>query len=113
MRAYPFCILFLLSAMFLKAQQKPHYTQYVQNMSVLNPAVTGMYHSINIRTGYRTQWMGLESAPKTSYLTISKPINIGESRSGFVDYGIDEPATRTDKLGYVSSSSHHAIGLVA
>ncbi|MFD2162847.1 type IX secretion system membrane protein PorP/SprF [Paradesertivirga mongoliensis] len=95
------------------AQQKPHYTQYFQNMSVINPAVTGMYHDITVRTAYRTQWLGLESAPKTSYLTVSKPINIGTSRSGFVDYGVEEPATNSDKLGYLSSSSHHSIGLVA
>lgn len=95
------------------AQQKPHYTQYFQNMSVLNPAVTGMYYDVTIRTAYRTQWLGLESAPKTSYVTISKPINIGKSRSGFVDYGIVEPATYLDKEEYESSSSHHSVGFLA
>ncbi len=94
------------------AQQKPHYTQYFQNISVLNPAAAGMYHFINIKSGYRTQWMGLESAPKTSYFTISTPVNIGNSRSGFIDYGIEEPATNSDKLDYMSSLSHHGIGLV-
>ncbi|MGV3509576.1 MAG: type IX secretion system membrane protein PorP/SprF [Sphingobacteriaceae bacterium] len=98
---------------FTMAQQKPHYTQYFQNMSVLNPAVTGKYHFINIQSGYRSQWQGLESAPQTSYFTISTPINIGNSRSGFVDYGVNEPGTHSDKLDYMSSLSHHGIGLVA
>jgi type IX secretion system PorP/SprF family membrane protein len=113
MRKIVIFILLSVLARSSEAQQRPHYTQYFQNMSVLNPAVTGMYHSYSIRSGYRTQWMGLESAPKTSYLTISKPINIGNSRSGFVDHGITDPATKSDKQGYFSSQSHHALGLVA
>lgn len=113
MRYFIACILVTLLASLSKAQQRPHYTQYFQNMSVLNPATTGLYHGFEIKSGYRTQWMGLESAPKTSYFTISKPVNIGNSRTGFVDHGIYEPATRTDKLDYISSSSHHGIGLVA
>ncbi|MBC8051804.1 MAG: type IX secretion system membrane protein PorP/SprF [Sphingobacteriaceae bacterium] len=113
MRKYIILLLISLCGLLTNGQQRPHYTQYFQNMSVINPAVTGMYHSIYIKSGYRTQWMGLESAPKTSYLTISKPINIGNTRTGFVDHGVDEPATKTDKIDYFSSSSHHGIGLVA
>jgi type IX secretion system PorP/SprF family membrane protein len=113
MRHLIICLFLLGSVSVINAQQKPQYTQYYQNMSVLNPAVTGMYHSMTVRSGYRTQWQGLESAPKTSYLTISKPINIGNTRSGVVDHGVEEPATKSDKQSYFSSSSHHAIGLVA
>ncbi|MBC8051595.1 MAG: type IX secretion system membrane protein PorP/SprF [Sphingobacteriaceae bacterium] len=112
-RGIALLIISLVVGASLQAQQKPHYTQYMQNMSVLNPAVTGMYHELTIRSGYRTQWVGLESAPKTSYFTISKPINIGNTRSGNVDYGINDPATKSDKSGYFSSLSHHGIGLVA
>ncbi|TZF82551.1 type IX secretion system membrane protein PorP/SprF [Pedobacter sp. BS3] len=96
------------------AQQKPHYSQYVQNMAVLNPAVTGMYKSVSLKAGFRNQWIGLESAPKTSYLTISTPVNFSGdfSGSGSAEYGIETPATRSDKDGYLSSLSHHGIGLV-
>jgi type IX secretion system PorP/SprF family membrane protein len=105
-------VLLLLLCAPVFAQQKPHYTQYFQNMSVLNPAVTGMYHRFTVRSGHRTQWQGLESAPKTNYLTLSSPINTGSSQSGFVDYGIEDPGTRDDKLDYMSSLSHHGVGLV-
>lgn len=113
MKRFLICALLTIFTISLKAQQRPHYTQYFQNMSVINPAVTGMYRSYTIRSGYRTQWAGIESAPKTSYLTVSKPINIGSSRTGFVDRGVDDPATKSDKQAYFSSVSHHSMGLVA
>jgi type IX secretion system PorP/SprF family membrane protein len=96
------------------SQQEPQYTQYFQNMAMLNPAVTGMYHSLNVRAGFRNQWTGLEDAPKTRYFTINTPINRGDSRSGFNDFGIYEPETRSqaDKQHYRASFPHHAVGIV-
>ena len=95
------------------AQQKPHYTQYFQNMAVLNPAVTGMENSIAFKAGFRNQWVGLDNAPETKFLTINMPLNIGSNTfSGFADYGVKEPSTRSERDDYVSSLSHHGIGLV-
>jgi type IX secretion system PorP/SprF family membrane protein len=94
------------------AQQRPHYTQYLQNMSVINPAVTGMFKAVNVKMGFRNQWIGIQDAPKTSYFTISTPLNLdgGSLVAGSADFGIEEPYNRSDKDGYESSDNHHAIG---
>lgn len=56
------------------AQQKPHYTQYMLNQYLLNPALTGIEDYTDIRLSHRIQWDGLQGAPVTSYLTVSTPI---------------------------------------
>jgi hypothetical protein len=41
----------------LTAQQDPQYTQYMYNMSVLNPAyATGIESDLNLGALYRSQW---------------------------------------------------------
>lgn len=97
-----------------KAQQRPHYTQYLQNMQVINPALSGMYNSLHLKAGVRNQWMGLESAPKTSYFTISTPINFNKDyiMGGSADFGVEEPATKSDRDGYYASENHHGTGLI-
>jgi hypothetical protein len=43
----------------LTAQQDPQYTQYMYNMSVLNPAyATGIESDLNLGALYRSQWVG-------------------------------------------------------
>ncbi|MGZ3777739.1 MAG: type IX secretion system membrane protein PorP/SprF, partial [Mucilaginibacter sp.] len=42
------------------AQQKPQYTQYVLNNLLINPAVTGIESYFDVKTGYRSQWTGLQ-----------------------------------------------------
>jgi type IX secretion system PorP/SprF family membrane protein len=58
------------------AQQEPQYTQYMYNQGVVNPA-----YMINepglIRVGslYRSQWVGLDGAPKTANVFANIPLN--------------------------------------
>lgn len=59
------------------AQQDPQYTQYMYNHSNINPAYAGSREGLNIFGLYRTQWVGLEGAPKTATLSVSSPL--GES----------------------------------
>jgi type IX secretion system PorP/SprF family membrane protein len=70
----------LLSLTFLSlqsfAQQDPQFTQYMYNMSVINPAyVTAEEGILNLGGHYRTQWVGLEGAPKTGSFFAHTPIN--------------------------------------
>ncbi|MCP1996489.1 type IX secretion system membrane protein PorP/SprF [Flavobacterium sp. HSC-61S13] len=62
------------------AQQDPQYTQYMYNTNVINPAYVGSRESLNIFGMYRTQWVGLDGAPKTAAFSISTPL--GESGWG-------------------------------
>ncbi len=70
----------LLSLTFLSlqsfAQQDPQFTQYMYNMSVINPAyATAEEGILNLGGLYRTQWVGLEGAPSTGTFFAHTPIN--------------------------------------
>ena len=57
-------------------QQDPQFTQYMYNMSVINPAyATADEGILNLGGHYRTQWVGLEGAPKTGSFFAHTPIN--------------------------------------
>lgn len=59
---------------FGQAQQLPHYSQYMLNPLLLNPALSGTDNYLDIRTGYRNQWVGLEGAPTSYYLSAHMPL---------------------------------------
>lgn len=61
------------------AQQNPHYTQYMYNMNVINPAYAGSKESISFGLLYRKQWLNIDGAPSTFTLSGSSPIgkNLG------------------------------------
>ena len=66
------------------AQQDPQYTQYMYNMSVVNPAyATGTESILNLGTLYRTQWVGAVGAPKTltffGHMPVNKKVELGLS----------------------------------
>ena len=105
----------IIHTLFVFSQQRPHYTQYLQNMAIINPAVTGMYKAVTIKSGFRNQWVGIADAPKTSYFTVQAPLNFDRSilTAGSADYGVEEPGTRDDKDGYSSSDNHHGLGFTA
>jgi type IX secretion system PorP/SprF family membrane protein len=70
----------LISLTFLSlqsfGQQDPQFTQYMYNMSVINPAyATADEGILNLGGLYRTQWVGLEGAPKTGTFFAHTPIN--------------------------------------
>ena len=74
----------LLCQTALRAQQDPQYTQYMYNMSVINPAYTtnepGM---LNFGALYRSQWRNVVGSPKTltffSHAPLSEKIETGLS----------------------------------
>lgn len=55
-------------------QQDPQYTQYMYNMNVLNPAYAGSKGITSIGLLGRTQWVGVEGAPRTVTLSMHSPI---------------------------------------
>lgn len=56
-------LLILISSVDVIAQQTPHYTQYMYNMNVMNPAYAGSKESISLGMLYRKQWVNIEDAP--------------------------------------------------
>ena len=63
----------------VSAQQDPHYTQYMYNMSVMNPAYAGSKENLSMGLLHRRQWIELEDAPTTSTFFGHSPVgkNVG------------------------------------
>ncbi|OYU84627.1 MAG: hypothetical protein CFE24_05535 [Flavobacterium sp. BFFFF2] len=88
----------IISCFALKgnAQQNPHYTQYMYNMSVINPAYAGSKENLTGGVLYRKQWVDLEGAPTTGTFFIHSPV--GKK----VGLGL---SVVTDRLGPVSENN--------
>jgi type IX secretion system PorP/SprF family membrane protein len=61
------------------AQQDPHYTQYMYNMNVINPAYAGSKENLAVGLLYRKQWVDIEDSPTTATLSAHSPVgkNVG------------------------------------
>ena len=70
-----FAIILLLGIREINAQQRPYYTQYILNNYIINPAVAGIENYWDVKMSHRMQWVGLQDAPVTTYLTIQGPLH--------------------------------------
>ncbi|MES2798976.1 MAG: type IX secretion system membrane protein PorP/SprF [Bacteroidota bacterium] len=57
------------------SQQIPQYSQYLRNQFMVNPAAAGVYDFVDITMSGRWQWMGVDDAPKTAYLSVASQIS--------------------------------------
>lgn len=76
-------ILIFLSLQEVAAQQDAQYTQYMFNTMSVNPAYAGSRGQLSIAALYRSQWVGLDGAPKSQTLNLHSPI-----RNSKLGYGI-------------------------
>ena len=78
-------IAFIVGSVYtgLHAQQDAQYTQYMYNTMSVNPAYAGSRGQLSIAALYRSQWVGLDGAPKTQTLNLHSPI-----RNSKLGYGI-------------------------
>src|SRR5690554_153666 len=107
--------LVLLIAATTFGQQDPQYTQYMYNMSVLNPAyATDNADVINLGLLYRAQWVGIDGGPTTgaffAHSSITERVEGGISimydqigdvvkeTNAFVDIAYVIPMGKTHKL---------------
>lgn len=72
-------LLLLLTFLDATAQQDPHYTQYMYNMNIINPAYAGSKENLSFGLLYRKQWIEIEDAPTTFSFSGSAPVgkNVG------------------------------------
>lgn len=89
----------LLGITGASAQQDPHYTQYMYNMSVINPAYAGSKESLSGGLLYRKQWVDIEDSPSTGTFFIHSPVgkNVGLGLSVI-----------SDKIGPVEENNVYA-----
>lgn len=78
-KLYLVALVVIASWVDLHAQQDPHYTQYMYNMNVINPAYAGSKENLSIGLLYRKQWVEIEDAPTTFTLSGHSPVgkNVG------------------------------------
>jgi len=77
----------LLISQVVIAQQDPQYTQYTFNMNVINPAYAGSSGTMSFGLLGRTQWIGVEGAPRTITASMNAPLskNVGIGLSVIAD----------------------------
>lgn len=95
------------------SQQRPHYTQYILNQYIINPAISGIENYVDLKVSSRDQWVGLNGAPKTSYLTVHAPIGKKDYRTSATSYEIpgQNPRGKYYWENYTAAEPHHGIGL--
>ena len=86
-KLYLSAFLALLGFTNMSAQQDPHYTQYMYNMNVINPAYAGSKENLAFGLLYRAQWVDVEGAPNTGTFSGHSPVgkNVGLGLSAIVD----------------------------
>lgn len=86
-KIYFLAIVALIPLIKVSAQQDPHYTQYMYNLSVVNPAYAGSKENISGGLLYRKQWVEIEDAPTTGTFFIHSPVgkNVGLGLSAISD----------------------------
>ncbi|MCX7861475.1 MAG: type IX secretion system membrane protein PorP/SprF [Bacteroidales bacterium] len=67
-------IMCMLISLYMKSQQNAHYSQYIFNQLVINPAYAGAKGLVNVNTMYNKQWSGLEGSPRTLTISAEGPV---------------------------------------
>lgn len=103
----------LSGSLALVAQQRPHYTQYIINPYIINPAITGIENYTDVKIGVRDQWVGLNGAPKTTYISIHGPLGKNDYRTSATSFEVpgENPRGRAYWETYTAAEPHHGIGL--
>ncbi len=115
MRKY-FFILIDFFTLVIFSQQLPHYSQYMINDYVMNPAIGGKNNYFEGLSANRYQWGGITDAPRTYVLSVNGPLkfehmgiggqlftdNVGPTRrTGFyLSYAYHAPITEKIKLAF-------------
>ncbi|MEY3411978.1 MAG: hypothetical protein RIQ70_664 [Bacteroidota bacterium] len=112
--------LFLLFVCFVfvnvsNAQQRPHYTQYIMNNYIVNPAIGGIENYVDVKLSARNQWIGIEGAPKTFYATIHGAIGKSDHRESATSFDMkgQNPRGKEYWANYTSAPPHHGLGFTA
>lgn len=109
-------IIALIMCSAIYGQQKPHYTQYIMNNYIVNPAISGIENYVDVKLSARNQWVGIDGAPKTFYLTMHGPLGKKDQfRESSTSLGMkgQNPRGRAYWADYTSAPSHHGVGVTA
>ncbi|WPV70037.1 type IX secretion system membrane protein PorP/SprF [Chitinophaga sp. LS1] len=114
MKRLPLRLLLLAWSASSYAQQQPHYTQYILNTFIINPAMAGIENYWDVKASHRHQWAGLNGAPVTSYLTVHGPLRKSDyseaSITGLTPPG-ENPRGRAYWQQYTTPPAHAGVGM--
>lgn len=97
-------IAFILIGKIGFAQQYPLFTNYIMNEYGFNPALAGQNPYLDTRLTYRTQWVGIEDAPKTQIVTANGRLNGGPLGVGGTLY--NDVAGQMQRTGFSLGGSY-------
>ena len=102
MRSAAIIAILLLLGHASSAQQVPQYTQYVFNYFNINPAVAGSKDCIDVRLGFRKQWLDFDGAPTTGWASVHATLKAKKKPYVANKHGIGMvmEADETGPLGY-------------
>ena len=93
-------VLFMFMAFIANAQQDAQFSQYVFNGLYVNPAYAGYKQDMYMNAFYRSQWTGLEGAPRTFSLAVDGAVSDNKVGLGFL--------LSQDKIGAQSNLAAYA-----
>ncbi len=129
-KIYFLAVLTLITLVDVSAQQDPHYTQYMYNLSVINPAYAGSKENLSMGLLYRKQWVDIEDAPTTATFFGHSPVgkNVGIGLSAISDkigpveennlygdfsYTLNLGGEHRLALGLKAGATFHKVGLLS
>ena len=103
----------LLSVALVHSQQRSHYSQYILNNYILNPALSGIENYMDIKVSARDQWIGMRGAPKTFYFTAHGALGKKDYKSSATSFAVpgENPRGHAYWESYQASEPHHGIGM--
>ncbi|HSF45821.1 MAG TPA: type IX secretion system membrane protein PorP/SprF, partial [Chitinophagaceae bacterium] len=106
-------VIFVHVSMVVAAQQRPHYTQYILNNYVTNPAISGIENYVDVKLSMRKQWVGIEGAPSTFYITAHGPVGKTDQKQTPTSFDMkgENPRGKRYWEEYSASDPHHGIGM--
>lgn len=86
----------------------------MQNNYLVNPAVAGIEDYGDIRTGFRSQWLGVEHAPTTLYVSVHAALNKNDRNIAPIKYQRKGASSksRSNKNNRFYRKPHHGVGAI-
>ncbi|UPZ17970.1 type IX secretion system membrane protein PorP/SprF [Flavobacterium humidisoli] len=97
MKTKIFSVIAIIVSLVTYSQQDSQFTQYMYNTININPAYAGSRGVMSVLALYRSQWVGLDGAPKTNCFSVNSPINYSNLGVGI--------SVINDKIGPSNESS--------
>jgi type IX secretion system PorP/SprF family membrane protein len=106
-------LVIILLPLLASSQQIPQYSHFVFNSFAINPATAGLRKCLDMRFGYRTQWVGFKGNPKTGFANINGSLKAKKKQTLTVKHGFGASivSDETGPIGKTMVSGAYAIHL--